>query len=64
MSPDERLAMQAIERRVALENQLEGKKLEWRLERLEEKRNPPRKIQMRSVLRELKGLRTMLPNKR
>jgi hypothetical protein len=56
--------MQAIERRVALENQLEGKKLEWRLERLEEKRNPPRKIQMRSVLRELKGLRTMLPNKR
>lgn len=61
MSPDERLAMQAIERRVALENELERKRTEFQMERLEEERHPSRRIKVRNVLKELKTLQTMLP---
>ena len=61
MSPDERKAMQAIERRVALENDFERRKAEFQIRQLEEAENPPRKVQVRNVLKELKTLQTMLP---
>jgi hypothetical protein len=64
MSPDERLAMQAIERRVALENELERKRVELQMQRLEERQHPSRKIRMRNVFKELKTLQTMLPKHR
>lgn len=64
MSPDERIAMQAIERRVALENELERKKTEFQMQRLEERQHPSRKIKMRNVLKELKTLQAMLPKPR
>jgi len=64
MTPDERLAMQSIERRVALENEFERRKAEMQIQRLEEKQHPSRKIKLRNVLKELKTLRTMLPKSR
>jgi len=64
MSPDERLAMQAIERRVALENELERKRTEFQMQRLEEQQHPSRRVKLRSVLKELKTLQTMLPKPR
>lgn len=64
MTPEERLALQSIEKRVAMENELERRKMEYKLQKMEEKQNPPRKIRMRNVLRELKSLRTMLPQNR
>lgn len=61
MSPDERRAIQSIERRVALENELERRKTEHEIDRLNEQINPSPRVQMRKMVEEIKDLRVKLP---
>ena len=53
--------MEAIERRVALENELERRKAEQEIARLNEEMNPTRKVQIRRAIEEIKDLRVKLP---
>jgi len=61
MTPSERKALESIERKVALENEIERRKAEAELERLEEKLNPTVRVHLRNVYNEAKDLRVKLP---
>ena len=61
MTPEERRALESIERKVALENELERKRTEQELERLEEEINPTAKVRIRQIYNEVKDLRVKLP---
>lgn len=61
MTPEERKALESIERKVALENELERRKAEAEIQKLEEKMNPTAKVHMRNMYAELKDLRVKLP---
>ncbi|NIM90933.1 MAG: hypothetical protein GTO17_08290 [Candidatus Aminicenantes bacterium] len=61
MSPEERAAIQALERRYALEQDLERRRAEAEIQKLNEEMNPTTKIQLRKFYNELKDLRVKLP---
>lgn len=61
MTPAERKALESIERKVALENEIESRRTEAELERLNEKLNPTAKVHIKNMYAELKDLRVRLP---
>lgn len=61
MTQEEHKALESIERRVALENELERRRTEREIERLEEQANPTVKIQLKRMYNEAKELRVKLP---
>jgi hypothetical protein len=61
MSPEERAAIQALERRYALEQDLERRRAEAEIAKLQEELNPTAKAQMRRFYNEMKDLRVKLP---
>jgi len=61
MTPAERKALESIERKVALENQIESRRAEAELEKLEEQLNPTAKVRIRQIYNEVKDLRVKLP---
>lgn len=61
MSPEERRALESIERKVALENEIESRRTEAELEKLEERLHPTAKVHIKNMYAELKDLRVKLP---
>jgi hypothetical protein len=61
MNPSERETLRAIERRVALENEIERRNLEKEIAKLQEEANPTTKVRMRQIYNEMKDLRVKLP---
>lgn len=61
MSPEERAAIQALEHRYALEQDLERRRAEAEIAKLQEELNPTAKAQMRRFYNEMKDLRVKLP---
>ena len=61
ITPEEREVMRALERKQALELELQRKQAEQELQRINEELNPTPKVRMRQFYNELKDLRVKLP---
>lgn len=61
ITPEEREVMKALERKQAMELELQKKEAEMQLEQINERLHPTAKVQLRRIYSELKDLRVKLP---